>query len=603
MDRTLKSKRLRAVLWTAAGGKCQRCGRDLPDNWHADHVIPWVKTHDTNVHDMQALCPKCNLRKGSRMQRSHQSELAKKIQYKGEKHLPLSILAWVVPGGGKSWLPGLIAQQFPKMKIAWFVPRVALRRQAVLSAKEHFGISLWESENSTNPSRGLQGFVATHAGLTENPHLYIDEIRRCPYIVVIDELHHAKINPDKTLNGLARAAESLVSQCKVLLMMSGTLETNDRSTIWGIKYKASPSGEIVDPEESADIYVRYTRETAIAEKAIVPIEFHHHDGPTRYINKEGEKNTVLSKASTRKEESDALFTALQTEIADELFNLGLEHWKQRGGKLIVVVDYQANARKRHKQLKSLGIDAGLAISEEGPEAQEAIKKFKEGNCPALVTVAMAYEGLDVPSVSHIICLIHYRSIPWIEQMFARAWRSDPGKTQCWAFVPDDPKMRRVIDAIRIDQPSVIGPGIQTDGAPSKPGERVVTVAIESQVDSIRAEMLDKELSTQLVRAQVAEDFKKHGLAESDPLIDQFVARILSIQQPVRGSASVLTSSDEAKRISKSIWGMCIGADRERGKTIGFHGQELHRKIGYQKLEDLSLEELKRVAKIAADFCS
>lgn len=64
MGRTLRSKRQRAALWRAAEGKCQLCGDPLPDIWHADHIVPWVITGQTNVHEMQALCPKCNLRKG-----------------------------------------------------------------------------------------------------------------------------------------------------------------------------------------------------------------------------------------------------------------------------------------------------------------------------------------------------------------------------------------------------------------------------------------------------------------------------------------------------------------------------------------------------------
>lgn len=63
--RTLRSQRLRAALFYAAGGKCARCGRDLDASFHADHVVPWSKTHRTNVHEMQALCQACNLKKGS----------------------------------------------------------------------------------------------------------------------------------------------------------------------------------------------------------------------------------------------------------------------------------------------------------------------------------------------------------------------------------------------------------------------------------------------------------------------------------------------------------------------------------------------------------
>jgi 5-methylcytosine-specific restriction endonuclease McrA len=64
-SRRLVSKKLRQALYLSTGGKCAICGVDLPDDWHADHVIPWSVTGRTNVHEMQPLCPPCNLRKGA----------------------------------------------------------------------------------------------------------------------------------------------------------------------------------------------------------------------------------------------------------------------------------------------------------------------------------------------------------------------------------------------------------------------------------------------------------------------------------------------------------------------------------------------------------
>lgn len=63
--RFLTSKKLRYALWKSTEGKCAICKCELPDNWHADHIVPFVKSQMTNVHDMQPLCPKCNLKKGS----------------------------------------------------------------------------------------------------------------------------------------------------------------------------------------------------------------------------------------------------------------------------------------------------------------------------------------------------------------------------------------------------------------------------------------------------------------------------------------------------------------------------------------------------------
>ena len=64
--RTLRKKKLRWLLWREQNGLCAICKCELPDDWHADHIVPFKKTGRTNVHEMQALCPACNLKKGSK---------------------------------------------------------------------------------------------------------------------------------------------------------------------------------------------------------------------------------------------------------------------------------------------------------------------------------------------------------------------------------------------------------------------------------------------------------------------------------------------------------------------------------------------------------
>lgn len=65
--RCLRSRRLRAALYLASDGRCALCGAALDPGWHADHRLPWSLTHRTNVHEMQALCPGCNCRKGAKV--------------------------------------------------------------------------------------------------------------------------------------------------------------------------------------------------------------------------------------------------------------------------------------------------------------------------------------------------------------------------------------------------------------------------------------------------------------------------------------------------------------------------------------------------------
>jgi 5-methylcytosine-specific restriction endonuclease McrA len=56
----------RVALFLAAGGRCAECGRRLVPGWHADHVRPVKAGGATEPANGQALCPRCNLRKGGR---------------------------------------------------------------------------------------------------------------------------------------------------------------------------------------------------------------------------------------------------------------------------------------------------------------------------------------------------------------------------------------------------------------------------------------------------------------------------------------------------------------------------------------------------------
>jgi len=49
-------------------GICKACAKPVSEyNWHADHIIPWVKGGRTDVENGQVLCVKCNIKKGARL--------------------------------------------------------------------------------------------------------------------------------------------------------------------------------------------------------------------------------------------------------------------------------------------------------------------------------------------------------------------------------------------------------------------------------------------------------------------------------------------------------------------------------------------------------
>ena len=132
------------------------------------------------------------------------------------------------------------------------------------------------------------------------------------------------------------------------------------------------------------------------------------------------------------------------------------------GKLLVVAPDQENARQYLAWLRDwlprgqADTVARIATSDER-DAPAVLAAFRLRPEPSvLVTVAMAYEGLDAPSVSVCAALTHIRSRAWLEQMIARATRVDfaagPYESQRAVVLhPDDLLFRRFRERIEREQ--------------------------------------------------------------------------------------------------------------------------------------------------------
>lgn len=527
--------------------------------------------------------------------RGHQNALHRYLQGIDNEDIPADILADVVPGGGKSMLPGLLCQRFPRVRLAWFVPRLSLARQAALGLLKDFGIEIRESGNDVNPSRGTRGFVATHAALTADPHLWADELNRFPHLLVIDELHHAKKQRSGEPNALAAAISRL--RYYVRLGMTGTLETNDNSLIYSVPYSGTARGYELDLPSFDGEVIRYSRSSALSEGAIVPVEFHYHDGPVKWEDRDGIQESRLSEVDAE-DESQAVWTALRTELADQLLANCVAHWKQFGDKLLIVTADQETAKTYHAEMRRHGIQSGLAISD-ADDAHGDIDHFRQGGFDCLVTCQMAYEGLDVPAITHVACLTHIRSSPWILQMLARAWRANGKKTKCWAFVPNDPRMNRVIERIRAEQDVVVPLPHQAGGGKAGVGPVPAFVPISGEVVSVISRMLDGGQDDELSQ-QVAALCLQHNLPADHPMAAQFLSALRS------GGTGLarrdMTVSEKETKCRKEICKACNRADRDKGCDPGTHQKKLYRAMG-KSITEMTIKELEHARRICARICS
>lgn len=454
------------------------CGGPLPDNWHADHITPFVVTQRTNVHEMQALCPTCNLQKGSKMLRKHQEEMAT-LANQIRRGVPIqNIGAFVTPGGGKSAFGMILSKHLAEpldLKICWVVPRDALRAQgesdfADLHKRELFGHKslIRAAGNDVRPSRDHIGYAITYQAIAQNPRLHEDEFKLRPYILILDECHHVPYKGESEDEEAAyyNAVAPLVELARLRVFASGTLERHDGRKIAFWPYMSAINADTPrveeDPGDPTWAFIRYRRSDALEQRAIVPLHFYAMDGRARWFDhRSGEEKDVDSMAeSSKRDQSSVLQVVLETNYAFQLLNKCAVDWREyqqsayRGAKMLVVSPNIRAAKDYCAHLQDKGLNALIATSDDSQQARINIERFKQ-DVQVLVTVGMAYEGLDVPQITHVACLTNIRSRPWIEQCICRANRTADGKTHGFIYYPDDPRMNEIMKSIEAEQAAVV----------------------------------------------------------------------------------------------------------------------------------------------------
>lgn len=424
------------------------------------------------------------------MLRKHQKEFTEVVRRIIAGEAIRRIVVDVTPGGGKSLLPVLACELITAGvadKICWIVPRSALQDQAernfidplIKKISPHTHV-IRSATNDSNPSRGLTGFVTTYQALgADSSDTVLEDFKQHRYLLVLDEYHHAQ----ESGGVWAEKITPLYNSSTIAILMTGTLERGDQHKIAFTSYDER-GYPVFNQSDTA--LIRYGRSSAIADGAILPIRFFLRDGDCKWYNCVSLKQAKLSMAKST-DQSHSLYTALSTGYAEELIDIAIAHWLDyrvlhpTSKILFVAPDIETGGKYLDYIRRTTGIDITIATSADTPQAREAIQSFKTSchrGVTSLMTVAMAYEGLDVPAISHVVALTHIRSAPWIKQMVARGVRIDPAWKQslpgeeqlCFVFAPSDQKFLQVQHAIEHEQTLAI----KTDGGlqPAEKGMKV-----------------------------------------------------------------------------------------------------------------------------------
>lgn len=396
--------------------------------------------------------------------RKHQREIVEVCREILEGRPIREIILSVTPGGGKSFVPVIVADNLIPViadKICWVVPRNSLKYQGEGEfCDPRWGTAkrLRAAENGGNLSRGYDGYITTYQAVGQNPECHAAEFGRHKYILFLDEFHHVAYD-----SVWHYALKPLVYNKNTVLVIkaSGTLSRGDGEWTAFLKYDALGNINLTNDEHRR--VIAYSRGEATADGAILPVRFNLVDGESEWKEMDGHQNT--SKLSGE-ESAKALFTALRTEYASHLIRTALfdfEHQITSGdypdAKMLVVAPNIEIAQvytyylKQHGHIGNAlwGDRVQIATSDDTSAARKTIKDFKAGICRILITVAMAYEGLNVPEISVICCLSHIRSVPWLEQCFARANRTAPGKREAVVYAPADWAFKKAVRMIEAEQ--------------------------------------------------------------------------------------------------------------------------------------------------------
>jgi superfamily II DNA or RNA helicase len=487
------NRRERAALMAVADGRCEKCGTELPDDWHADHVTPHSAGGPTDVINGQALCPACNLEKGSKMPLSPRAWQRRFIA-KYHAHTGTDFLCVACPGAGKThgaaYVAGDLLRDGVIDRILVVVPTFTLRAQWAKTFAEH-GILIdaetmnekidkrpqpqWLGEISTKDSKAVQGWAITYQSLAANAayHRILNSRKRT--LVILDEAHHLG---DEGAWG--NAAEEALSVCVRRLSLSGTPFRSDKARIPFAAYY--PTGHeragwvrFTDDEQLGPFPAGfdYSYGTALVEKPapVRPAVFEMFDGDVAWFDaKEFKDRKVrlsqdnLAKNVRRKANRMVLDPAgqwLEAALrgADERLTAVRANGDPDAKGLVVCLDTEhahAVARILAGVIGAPSVPVAASKDANGldnsEKARKVIEEFGQGRNRWLVAVAMVSEGVDIPQLRVGVYATTKRTELFFRQVLGRFVRvredlpEDVDQT-AHLFVPKEEGIIALADAV------------------------------------------------------------------------------------------------------------------------------------------------------------
>lgn len=384
----------RVALYLAADGRCAACGTELEPGWHGDHITPHSVGGPTDVTNGQALCPACNLEKGTRHMELRPWQEDALAGFLGSRD---DFLAVATPGAGKTTFALVAAQNLIDRglisRIIVVVPTAHLRKQWAGAASRQ-GIQLdHEYANGSGAlARDFDGTVVTYQTVASQPMLWRKLSTQAPTLVILDEVHHAG---DAEHLSWGRTLQEAFASAVRRLLLSGTPFRSDKQRIPFIRY---------DGTDCVPSY-NYDYGMALQDRTVVrPVSFPVLDGDMRWSSAGVVSQALLSEAGD--EQSKALLAAYDPagswissvlRKADADLTQAREEMPDAAG--LVVASSQMHARRYAELLQQISGEPAVVAVSDDPEASKAIERFDKSTSRWIVAVQMVAEGVDIPRLA------------------------------------------------------------------------------------------------------------------------------------------------------------------------------------------------------------
>lgn len=442
-------------MFLSAGGDCALCGALLQPGWHGDHIYPYSRGGNTDVLNGQALCPKCNLRKGDKVSnlKSWVADLRDWQEKAFRVHLACEgkdFLVVATPGAGKTTFALRIGHEFlydgDAERVVIVCPTAHLKRQWANAAAQ-FGINIdanWDNEQGREAS-DYHGMAVTYQQVASNPQIFRFGCRR-KTLVILDEVHHAGDGMSWG-TALKTAFDAAVHR----LLLSGTPFRSDNNPIPFVSY--------VDRKSFADFSYGYG--DALRDDVCRPIYFPTFEGKMTWMSGFDVISATFADALSQKQDAERLNAALNTEgnwlrhvIAeanDQLTLLRSNDHADAGGLIIAKDKY--HAQEIAKIVRGITREEPTVATSDEPDASDMIAAFAVSNRRWIIAVKMVSEGVDIPRLRVGVYATNVTTEMFFRQAVGRFVRvqREIEEQSAWLYLPASDVLKSYAQSLKVER--------------------------------------------------------------------------------------------------------------------------------------------------------